>query len=74
MPFELCYVCIVPMWKLAAMDSQLAVMESEITELSGKKVCIVVENLPVPFDRRVWQEATTLKEAGMLVSIISPCC
>ena len=62
----------VPMWKLAVMDSQLAVMESEITELSGKKVCIVVENLPVPFDRRVWQEATTLKEAGMLVSVISP--
>lgn len=43
-----------------------------MTELSGKKVCIVVENLPVPFDRRVWQEATTLKEAGMIVSIISP--
>ena len=43
-----------------------------MTELAGKKVCIVVENLPVPFDRRVWQEATTLKEAGMVVSIISP--
>ena len=43
-----------------------------MTSLVGKKVCIVVENLPVPFDRRVWQEATTLKEAGMVVSIISP--
>ena len=43
-----------------------------MSKLAGKKVCIVVENLPVPFDRRVWQEATTLKEAGMLVSIISP--
>lgn len=43
-----------------------------MTELVGKKVCIVVENLPVPFDRRVWQEATTLRDAGMVVSVISP--
>jgi len=28
--------------------------------------------LPVPFDRRVWQEATTLKESGAEVSIICP--
>jgi len=33
---------------------------------------MVVENLPVPFDRRVWQEANTLKDAGAYVSIISP--
>ena len=26
--------------------------------LATRKVLIVVENLPVPFDRRVWQEAT----------------
>ena len=25
-----------------------------------KRVLIVVQNLPVPFDRRVWLEATTL--------------
>ena len=37
-----------------------------------KKVLIVVENLPLPFDRRVWQEANTLQEAGYRVSIISP--
>jgi len=43
-----------------------------MSTLVGKKVCIVVENLPVPFDRRVWQEATTLRDAGMIVSIISP--
>ena len=35
-------------------------------------VCIVVENLPVPFDRRVWQEARTLNEAGYAVSVICP--
>ncbi|WP_221391323.1 glycosyltransferase family 4 protein [Dyadobacter sp. NIV53] len=40
--------------------------------LSGKHILIVVENLPVPFDRRVWQEATTLKEYGAKISIICP--
>ncbi|MFZ0961603.1 MAG: glycosyltransferase family 4 protein [Terriglobia bacterium] len=35
-------------------------------------VCIIVENLPVPFDRRVWQEARTLRDAGYRVSIICP--
>ena len=33
---------------------------------------IVVENLPVPFDRRVWQEAQALKRAGWAVSVICP--
>lgn len=40
--------------------------------LAGKKVLIVVENLPLPFDRRVWQEARTLKAAGATVSVICP--
>jgi glycosyltransferase involved in cell wall biosynthesis len=35
-------------------------------------VLIVVENLPVPFDRRVWQEACALRDAGYRVSVISP--
>jgi glycosyltransferase involved in cell wall biosynthesis len=35
-------------------------------------VCIVVENLPLPLDRRVWQEARCLTEAGYRVSIICP--
>jgi len=37
-----------------------------------KRILIIVENLPVPFDRRVWQEAKTLKNAGYQVSIICP--
>ncbi len=37
-----------------------------------KKVLLLVENLPVPFDRRVWMEATTLVEAGYQVSVICP--
>jgi glycosyltransferase involved in cell wall biosynthesis len=36
------------------------------------RILIIVENLPVPFDRRVWQEAKTLKNAGYQVSIICP--
>ena len=35
-------------------------------------VLILVENLPVPFDRRVWQEARALAEAGYRVSVICP--
>ncbi|MCA0908936.1 glycosyltransferase family 4 protein [Qipengyuania gaetbuli] len=37
-----------------------------------RRVLIIVENLPVPFDRRVWQEASTLRDAGYSVSIICP--
>lgn len=40
--------------------------------LAGKRVLIIVENLPLPFDRRVWQEARTLKAAGAIVSVICP--
>ncbi len=36
------------------------------------KILIIVENLPVPFDRRVWQEATALKKNGHTVSVICP--
>jgi glycosyltransferase involved in cell wall biosynthesis len=38
----------------------------------GRRVLIIVENLPVPFDRRVWSEATTLAAAGYEVSVICP--
>ena len=36
------------------------------------KVLMLVENLPVPSDRRVWDEAKTLRDAGYQVSIICP--
>ncbi len=39
---------------------------------SPGRVLIIVQNLPVPFDRRVWLEANTLRDAGYTVSIISP--
>ncbi|MDQ4145638.1 MAG: glycosyltransferase family 4 protein [Actinomycetota bacterium] len=45
-----------------------------MTESAGDRprVLIIVQNLPVPLDRRVWLEATTLTRAGYLVSVICP--
>ena len=40
--------------------------------VTGRRVLIIVQNLPVPFDRRVWLEATSLTEAGYVVSVICP--
>jgi len=37
-----------------------------------RKVLLVLENLPVPHDRRMWQVATSLQRAGYHVSVISP--
>ena len=37
-----------------------------------RRVLIVVENLPVPLDRRVWLEAAALTAAGYQVSVICP--
>ncbi|MCX6376236.1 MAG: glycosyltransferase, partial [Armatimonadetes bacterium] len=36
------------------------------------RVLIIVENLPVPFDRRVWAESLALAEAGYQVSVVCP--
>ena len=37
-----------------------------------KKILIIVENIPVPFDTRVWMEATSLQTNGYEVSVLSP--
>ena len=47
-------------------------MGVELNVGKTNRILIIVENLPVPFDRRVWMEATTLKEAGYEVSVICP--
>jgi glycosyltransferase involved in cell wall biosynthesis len=48
-------------------------MLGDKTILPGKqRVLIIVENLPCPFDRRVWQEARALVDAGYQVCIICP--
>lgn len=41
-------------------------------KVPGTNVLIIVEDLPVPFDRRVWQEACALRDAGYGVSVICP--
>jgi glycosyltransferase involved in cell wall biosynthesis len=40
--------------------------------MRSRRVLILVENLPSPFDRRVWQEACALRDAGYTVSIVCP--
>jgi len=37
-----------------------------------RKILIIVENLPVPFDSRVWKEATALRAHGYEVTVICP--
>ena len=39
---------------------------------NSRRILILVENLPVPFDRRVWMEAKALRDAGYGVSVICP--
>jgi asparagine synthase (glutamine-hydrolysing) len=39
---------------------------------AGRHVCIIVQNLPVPFDRRVWLECRALVGAGYEVSVVCP--
>src|SRR6185436_16639296 len=39
---------------------------------SAGRALIWVEDLPVPFDRRVWNEATTLLAAGWQVAVVCP--
>ena len=36
------------------------------------RVLIIVENLPVPFDTRVWKEALSLRKAGYEVTVLCP--
>ncbi|MFE6054104.1 glycosyltransferase family 4 protein [Kitasatospora sp. NPDC056446] len=49
-------------------------MPGEITGGDGpdRRALVLVENLSVPFDRRVWQECTTLRDAGWTVHVICP--
>ena len=40
--------------------------------VSKPAILILVENLPVPLDRRVWQESCALRDAGYEVVVICP--
>src|SRR5579859_3861623 len=41
-------------------------------ETTAGRALIVVENAPVPADRRVWQEALSLRRAGWEVTVLAP--
>ena len=45
-----------------------------MTDRSGgaPRVLIIVQNLPVPFDRRVWLESLALRRRGVDVSVVCP--
>lgn len=43
-----------------------------MTQPAPAHVLILVENLSVPFDRRVWQESRALSDAGFRVTVICP--
>lgn len=48
-------------------------MRARHREPSGRpRVLIIVQNLPVPFDRRVWLESQTLRDAGYDVTVVCP--
>jgi glycosyltransferase involved in cell wall biosynthesis len=47
-------------------------MSDRIAKRGHPRVLILVQNLPVPFDRRVWQEALALESAGYEVHIACP--
>lgn len=44
----------------------------ETSPLVGRRVAVLVQNLPVPFDRRVWMESTSLNSAGADVTVVCP--
>lgn len=39
---------------------------------AGTRILIIVQNLPVPFDRRVWLECRALTGAGYAVTVVCP--
>lgn len=45
--------------------------EATLNKNSDRHVLIITRGLAVPLNRRVWQQAVTLKEAGYSVSVIS---
>jgi glycosyltransferase involved in cell wall biosynthesis len=50
----------------------MASVDDAAQSVRRRRILIIVENLPVPFDRRVWAEAQSLRRAGYEVSVICP--
>lgn len=53
-------------------DRSIGVSNEAQSQKVKPAICVLLENYPAPFDRRVWQESRALSEAGYRVSIISP--
>ena len=49
-----------------------SVANATVVASCQRRLLIIVENLPVPFDRRVWSEAKALSQNGYEVSVICP--
>jgi glycosyltransferase involved in cell wall biosynthesis len=50
----------------------MEIARREAESAHAPHVLILVENLSVPFDRRVWQESRALTDAGFRVTVICP--
>ena len=62
-----------PLFDLKILARTLKTVLFDFGRRARKPSCvIVVENLPVPFDRRTWQQACALRNAGWEVSVICP--
>lgn len=46
--------------------------EAVSSPAAKRRVLIIVENQPAPIDRRVWREATSLRDLGYQVTVLSP--
>jgi glycosyltransferase involved in cell wall biosynthesis len=62
------------MWALAGNNADTGARASTggASGDGARRALIIVENLSVPFDRRVWQESTALRDAGWQVHVICP--
>jgi glycosyltransferase involved in cell wall biosynthesis len=52
--------------------SCITTQQSVLTLCMKARILIIVQNLPVPFDRRVWLECHALVSAGYRVAVICP--
>lgn len=49
-----------------------ATQHGQIAAAAKRNVLLIVENAPVPHDRRVWNEARALQQNGYRVTVLSP--
>ncbi len=57
---------------MADTDDGLTGEAGKAASLDGRNVLVLVENLSVPFDRRVWAECRSLADAGCRVTVVCP--